>query len=120
MNEKIIAQQLRLMGVKPALDGYTYLKVAIKKSYCDASYRRSITKRMYIEIAKEFGTTPSKVERAMRTAIEVAWSMGNEDLQCKVFGYTISVDKGKPTNGEFIAAMAEYLHEEFDNEDAVV
>ncbi len=108
---KVIAEQLRIMGVKPALAGYGYLKEALSKCYADASYKKDVVKRLYVEIAKQFNTTASRVERAIRHAIEVAWSLGNADLQNKVFGYTVSLNRGKPTNSEFIATMSEYLHE---------
>ena len=75
----------------------------------DIDVINQITKSLYPEIAKKFGTTPSRVERAIRHAIEVAWGRGEVDLMENIFGYTVSAAKGKPTNSEFIAMIADKL-----------
>lgn len=114
LDKKVIAELIRNLGIKPSLSGYDYIKDAVAKCYADATYKYNITKRLYVDIAKAFDTTPTRVERAMRHAIEQAWGLGSIGLQEKVFGYTVSPNKGKPTNTEFIAAAVEYLHETHD------
>ena len=114
IEKKTISELLKEIGMKPRLSGFEYIKEAITMCYADASYMRSITKQMYPEIAKTFNTTPSRVERAMRHAIESAWSLGNCYKQNEIFSFTIGHDKAKPTNGEFIACVVEYLHYNLD------
>ena len=75
----------------------------------DINSINQITKVLYPDIAKKFGTTAPRVERAIRHAIEVAWGRGNQDLIENLFGYTVSSDKGKPTNSEFIALLADKI-----------
>src|SRR5690625_4662552 len=88
---------------------YLYLREAITMVYHDIELLGSITKVLYPDIAKEFNTTSSRVERAIRHAIEVAWSRGNIEAISSLFGYTVSVSKAKPTNSEFIAMVADRL-----------
>lgn len=97
------------IGVPAHIKGYMYLREAITMVYKDIELLGSITKVLYPEIAKHFNTTASRVERAIRHAIEVAWSRGNIDSISKMFGYTVSVSKAKPTNSEFIAMVADKL-----------
>ncbi|MGO4887089.1 sporulation transcription factor Spo0A [Anaerobacillus sp. MEB173] len=97
------------IGVPAHIKGYMYLREAITMVYNDIELLGSITKVLYPDIAKKFNTTSSRVERAIRHAIEVAWSRGNIDSISSLFGYTVSVSKAKPTNSEFIAMVADKL-----------
>lgn len=97
------------IGVPAHIKGYLYLREAISMVYNDIELLGSITKVLYPDIAKKFNTTASRVERAIRHAIEVAWSRGNIDSISSLFGYTISMSKAKPTNSEFIAMVADKL-----------
>ena len=97
------------IGVPAHIKGYQYLREAIMMSVDDIEMLNSITKILYPTIAKKFQTTPSRVERAIRHAIEVAWSRGKMDTIDELFGYTIHNGKGKPTNSEFIALIADKI-----------
>ncbi|WP_413379830.1 sporulation transcription factor Spo0A [Alkalihalobacillus sp. 1P02AB] len=97
------------IGVPAHIKGYMYLREAITMVYNDIELLGSITKVLYPDIAKKFNTTASRVERAIRHAIEVAWSRGNIDSISNLFGYTVSHTKAKPTNSEFIAMVADKL-----------
>ena len=97
------------IGVPAHIKGYMYLREAITMVYNDIELLGSITKVLYPDIAKKFNTTSSRVERAIRHAIEVAWSRGNIDSISSLFGYTVSHSKAKPTNSEFIAMVADKL-----------
>mgnify|MGYP000259150022 FL=1 len=97
------------IGVPAHIKGYQYLRDAIIMVVKDLDVINSITKLLYPSIAKEYNTTPSRVERAIRHAIEVAWSRGQVDTIDSLFGYTINLGKGKPTNSEFIAMVADKL-----------
>ncbi|MFC4769169.1 sporulation transcription factor Spo0A [Effusibacillus consociatus] len=97
------------IGVPAHIKGYHYLREAINMVYKDVEILGSITKVLYPKIADKYNTTPSRVERAIRHAIEVAWGRGNVDAIRSVFGYTVSVGKAKPTNSEFIAMVADKL-----------
>lgn len=97
------------VGVPAHIKGYQYLREAIIMSVQDMDMLNSITKILYPSIAKKFDTTPSRVERAIRHAIEVAWSRGKMDTIDEMFGYTISNGKGKPTNSEFIALITDRI-----------
>lgn len=97
------------IGVPAHIKGYQYLRDAIMMVIKDLDVINSITKLLYPTIAKQYNTTPSRVERAIRHAIEVAWSRGQVETIDSLFGYTVSVGKGKPTNSEFIAMVADKL-----------
>ncbi|KYC67246.1 hypothetical protein B4099_3068 [Heyndrickxia coagulans] len=97
------------IGVPAHIKGYMYLREAIAMVYNDIELLGSITKVLYPEIAKKYNTTASRVERAIRHAIEVAWSRGNIESISSLFGYTVSMTKAKPTNSEFIAMVADKL-----------
>lgn len=97
------------IGVPAHIKGYLYLREAISMVYNDVELLGSITKVLYPDIAKKYNTTSSRVERAIRHAIEVAWSRGNMDSISQLFGYTVSNSKAKPTNSEFIAMVADKL-----------
>ncbi len=112
-----IANKLREIGIPAHIKGYEYCKRAIKLCLYDRENVQHITKMLYPAIAQHFDTTASRVERAIRHAIEVAWDRGNPDVLNDMFGYTISAYKGKPTNSEFIATMAEFIKEDIYAED---
>ncbi len=101
------------IGVPAHIKGYQYLRDAIIMSVGDMEMLNSITKILYPTIAKKHQTTPSRVERAIRHAIEVAWSRGKMDTIDELFGYTVSTGKGKPTNSEFIALIADKIRLEY-------
>lgn len=101
------------IGVPAHIKGYQYLRDAIILSVNDLEMLNSITKILYPTIAKKHQTTPSRVERAIRHAIEVAWSRGKMDTIDELFGYTVSTGKGKPTNSEFIALIADKIRLEY-------
>ena len=102
-------------GVPAHIKGYQYLRDAIILSVNDMEMLNSITKILYPTIAKRHQTTASRVERAIRHAIEVAWSRGKMDTIDELFGYTVSTGKGKPTNSEFIALIADKIRLEYKN-----
>jgi two-component system response regulator (stage 0 sporulation protein A) len=97
------------IGVPAHIKGYQYLREAITIVYNNIEILGAITKTLYPAIAEKFKTTPSRVERAIRHAIEVAWTRGNIDSISHLFGYTINIAKSKPTNSEFIAMVADKL-----------
>ena len=101
------------IGVPAHIKGYQYLRDAIMMSVDDGEMLNSITKMLYPSIAKKHKTTPSRVERAIRHAIEVAWSRGKMDTIDALFGYTVSNGKGKPTNSEFVALIADKIRLEY-------
>ena len=103
--EEDVTEMIHEIGVPAHIKGYQYLRESITLAVNDPDIINSITKILYPTIAKKFETTPSRVERAIRHAIEVAWNRGNPDVLNNLFGYTISNGKGKPTNSEFIALI---------------
>ena len=107
--EARITNILHEIGVPAHIRGYHYMREAIMMAVNDLDVLNYITKELYPSIAKRCNTTPSRVERAIRHAIEVAWSRGQIDAIDSMFGYTISNTKGKPTNSEFIALIADQL-----------
>ena len=113
--ELVISDIMRQIGVPAHIKGYQYLRDAIIMSVKDMDMLNSITKILYPTIAKMHQTTPSRVERAIRHAIEVAWSRGKMDTIDELFGYTVSNGKGKPTNSEFIALIADRIRLEYKN-----
>lgn len=107
--EANITSVIHEIGVPAHIKGYMYLRKAISMVYNDIELLGSITKVLYPKIAMEYNTTSSRVERAIRHAIEVAWNRGNIESISKIFGYTVSATKTKPTNSEFIAMVADRL-----------
>lgn len=107
--EKDVTDMIHEIGVPAHIKGYQYLREAIMMSVEDVEMLGSITKILYPTIAKKYQTTPSRVERAIRHAIEVAWSRGKMETLDALFGYTINTGKGKPTNSEFIALIADKI-----------
>ena len=107
--ESEITNIIHEIGVPAHIKGYMYLREAITMVVNDMELLSAVTKELYPSIAKKYNTTASRVERAIRHAIEVAWARGQVDAINKLFGYTIHNDKGKPTNSEFIAMVADKL-----------
>lgn len=106
---EIVTDCIHEIGVPAHIKGYQYLREAIVMSVEDPGMIQSITKVLYPTIAKKYLTTPSRVERAIRHAIEVAWSRGKVETLDEIFGWTIDQGKGKPTNAEFIALIADRI-----------
>lgn len=104
-----VTEIIHEIGVPAHIKGYQYLREAILITVEDMEVINAVTKILYPEVAKRFGTTPSRVERAVRHAIEVAWDRGDLETLQKYFGYTVSNTKGKPTNSEFIAMISDRL-----------
>lgn len=111
--ESDVTDIIHEIGVPAHIKGYQYLRDAIIMSVNDTEMLNSITKILYPSIAKKHKTTPSRVERAIRHAIEVAWSRGKIDTIDELFGYTICNGKGKPTNSEFVALIADKIRLEY-------
>ena len=107
--ETEVTNLIHEVGVPAHIKGYQYLRESILMSIEDMDILNAITKQLYPAIAKKFDTTPSRVERAIRHAIEVAWSRGKMDTLEQLFSYSISMGKGKPTNSEFIALIADRM-----------
>ncbi len=107
--ESMVTNIIHEIGVPAHIKGYQYLREAIIIAVDDMDVINAITKVLYPQVAKTFQTTPSRVERAIRHAIEVAWDRGDLDTLQSFFGYTVSNTKGKPTNSEFIALIADRL-----------
>ena len=107
--EALVTNVIHEVGVPAHIKGYQYLREAIMMVVNDIDVINQITKQLYPDIAKKFSTTPSRVERAIRHAIEVAWGRGQTDVVESIFGYTVSASKGKPTNSEFIAMISDKL-----------
>lgn len=108
--EQTITEILHQIGVPAHIKGYHYLREAIRMSVRDSEVIGSVTKVLYPTVAKQFRTTSSRVERAIRHAIEVAWDRGDVDVLYSYFGYTIQNSRGKPTNSEFIAMIADKIN----------
>ena len=107
--EHVVTSIIHEIGVPAHIKGYQYLREAIIIAVGDMDVINAVTKILYPEVAKRYGTTASRVERAIRHAIEVAWDRGDLETLQKYFGYTVSNAKGKPTNSEFIAMIADRL-----------
>ena len=111
--ENDVTHIIREIGIPAHIKGYQYIREAIMMTVNDINLLNYITKLLYPTIAKKYKTTSSSVERAIRHAIEVAWNKGQIDVLEDMFGYTISAGKGKPTNSEFIALIADKLRLEY-------
>lgn len=107
--QKRITKIIHELGVPSNLKGYNYLREGIILVYYDPTLAHQITKVLYPKIANKFISTESRVERSMRHAIEVSWNRGNWDMMEDIFGYSVSIDKAKPTNSEFIVTIADLL-----------
>ena len=104
-----ITRIIHQMGVPAHVKGYQYLRDAIALVSEEVNLMGAVTKELYPLIAERYDTTASRVERAIRHAIELAWDRGNVDMMNKYFGYTINIERGKPTNSEFIAMIADKI-----------
>ena len=113
--EYVVTDIIHQIGIPAHIKGYHYLRTAILLSVENSEMINCITKLLYPTVAKQYSTTPSRVERAIRHAIEIAWDRGNVDTLNGFFGYTIHTAKGKPTNSEFIALIADKLKLKFKN-----
>ena len=107
--EAAVTNIIHEVGVPAHIKGYQFLREAIIMSVKNIEMINQVTKLLYPDIANKYNTTPSRVERAIRHAIEVAWGRGDPKVTESIFGYTVSADKGKPTNSEFIAMIADKL-----------
>ncbi len=111
--ELIVTDIIHQIGIPAHIKGYHYLRTAIIKCVTDPDMINSVTKQLYPSVANDYNTTPSRVERAIRHAIEIAWDRGDVDTLDSYFGYTIHTARGKPTNSEFIALIADKLRLRF-------
>ncbi len=107
--ERTVTALIHDIGIPAHIKGYQFIRSAILMAIDNIEVINHITKQLYPDLAKMYKTTPSRIERAIRHAIEVAWNRGHVDTMEKLFGYTISAEKGKPTNSEFIAMLADHL-----------
>ncbi|MBQ8924186.1 MAG: sporulation initiation factor Spo0A C-terminal domain-containing protein, partial [Lachnospiraceae bacterium] len=112
--ENDVTEIIRELGIPAHIKGYQYIREGIIMAINDMNMLNYITKLLYPTIAKKYKTTSSSVERAIRHAIEVAWSRGKIEVIEDMFGYTVSAGKGKPTNSEFIALIADKLRIEYN------
>ncbi len=110
-----VTETLHQIGVPAHIKGYHYLRDSILMAVEDPNIINAVTKQLYPSVAKRYNTTSSRVERAIRHAIEVAWDRGDVDVLTSYFGYTIHNTRGKPTNSEFVAMIADRLRLEMDN-----
>jgi len=113
--QKSITSTLHELGVPSHIKGYQYIREGVTLIYQNPEMVGGITKELYPEIAKKFSTTVSRVERAIRHAIEVSWNRGNWQLMEDIFGHSVDIDKAKPTNSEFIVTIADKLRLEFNS-----
>ena len=104
-----VTDVIHQIGIPAHIKGYHYLRQAIVLSINDQKMLENVTKLLYPTVAEDFSTTSTRVERAIRHAIETAWNRGNIDVLTDMFGYTVNVNKGKPTNSEFIALITDML-----------
>ena len=111
--KKKITKIIHELGVPSNLKGYDYIREGIMLVYYDPTLSSKITKGLYPIIANKFTSNESRVERSMRHAIEVSWNRGNWDMMEDIFGYSVSIDKAKPTNSEFIVTIADMLRLEY-------
>ena len=108
-----ISKMLHELGMPSHIKGYQYIREAISMVYDNPDIVGGITKELYPELATKFDTTVSRVERAIRHAIEVSWNRGDWDLMEEIFGHSVDIDKAKPTNSEFIVTVADKLRLEY-------
>ncbi len=111
-----ITKMLHELGMPSHIKGYQYIREGITMIYNDPNIIGGITKELYPELASKFDTTVSRVERAIRHAIEVSWNRGNWDYMEELFGHSVDIDKAKPTNSEFIVTVADKLRLEFSKQ----
>ncbi|MBQ8395889.1 MAG: sporulation transcription factor Spo0A [Oscillospiraceae bacterium] len=111
--EVVVTEMIHQLGVPAQVKGYHYIRSAILHCIADKEMLECVTKMLYPTVAKEFDTTPSRVERAIRHAIELAWDRGDLEILNSFFGYTVNTGKGKPTNSEFIALVTDKIKLKF-------
>ena len=111
-----VTRLLHELGVPSHIKGYQYIREGILLLYNNPEIIGGITKELYPEIASKYDTSVSRVERAIRHAIEVSWNRGNLDLMEEIFGHSVDIDKAKPTNSEFIVTVADKLRLEYVKE----
>ena len=111
-----ITKMLHELGMPSHIKGYQYIREGVTMIYNDPNIIGGITKELYPELAGKFDTTVSRVERAIRHAIEVSWNRGNWDYMEELFGHSVDIDKAKPTNSEFIVTVADKLRLEFSKQ----
>ena len=107
--ERNISKILHTLGVPSHIKGYIYIRDGIKLMYNSTELVGGITKEIYPEIAKKYNSTISRVERAIRHAIEISWNRGDYEVMEEIFGHSVDFDRAKPTNSEFIATIADHL-----------
>ena len=107
--EEVITKVIKNLGIPASVMGYRYVRYAIELIACDMNLIGAIVKEVYPRVAKEFNTTASRAERAIRHAIETGWDRADADFKLKLFGYSIGVNKAKPTNSEFMATVADFV-----------
>lgn len=107
--ERTISKILHSLGVPSHIKGYVYIRESIKLLYNSNDINGGITKEIYPEIAKKYDSTTSRVERAIRHAIEISWNRGDYEIMEEIFGHSVDFDRAKPTNSEFIATIADHL-----------
>ena len=107
--EMSVTEIIHQIGVPAHIKGYYYIRESILLAVSDVEILNSVTKKLYPEVARRYNTTASRVERAIRHSIEVAWDRGDIDTLTKYFGYTVNNNRGKPTNSEFIAMIADKI-----------
>ncbi|MGN0686647.1 MAG: sporulation transcription factor Spo0A [Oscillospiraceae bacterium] len=117
--ECAVTEIIHQVGIPAHIKGYHYLRTAIMLSVNNDDMINCITKLLYPTVAKRYQTTSSRVERAIRHAIEIAWDRGDIDMLTKIFSYTVHTSRGKPTNSEFIALIADHLRLKFKQKNAV-
>lgn len=117
--EFAVTEIMHQVGIPAHIKGYHYLRTAIMLSVNNDEMINSITKLLYPTVAKRYQTTSSRVERAIRHAIEIAWDRGDIDVLTNIFSYTVHTTKGKPTNSEFIALIADHLRLKFKQKQSV-
>ena len=108
-----ITKMLHELGIPSHIKGYQYIREAVNIIFTRPEVIGGITKELYPELAKKFNTTVSRVERAIRHAIEVSWNRGNIDFMEELFGYSVDIDRAKPTNSEFMVTIADKLRLDF-------
>lgn len=108
-----ITETIQRIGIPAHIKGYHYIRTAITMMTDDMELAHSVTKVLYPAVAKKYDTTPQRVERAIRHAIEVAWNRGDPSVLNDMFGYTIDSERGKPTNSEFIAMISDKIRLEY-------
>lgn len=108
--ERVVTDFILKLGVPANIKGYRFLREGIMMVWGDMELSNSVTKLLYPEIARKYGTTDKKVERAIRNAVEISWKRGDEKVFFQLFGYSQNMGRTRPTNSEFIARVADEIH----------